>query len=280
MGVQSILIKSTPLSVSEEHQFWLEILEDHARFILDHISPQETQWADEASRYTAVFAGLQAKLDTLSTPPRASAADWIVFAKEVHPAAAGYYKLEGQLLALRLSNRISLNLPPTFLNSTLNENQEYLRLLRYYVQGADAPPLPLWNLMELWLDDQLNHAQLLEKAMDPVELQLAKEAHIIAEDFRSHLIKNRAIHGFLRFSPPDFPAQVEFAREAAETVVRFFKLAGATASKFKQTGMLNSTTLRFLEHQLPETSYFMRKLAAWIPDFPGLVTERLSKDSG
>jgi hypothetical protein len=279
-GGAHLLKLATSLSVSAEHRFWLEILEDHAYFLLDRLSPREQEWTDAAARYVSSFAELRHKLHAMPHPLPASAPEWIAFAKEVHPSAAGYYKLEGQLQALLLAGRIQLKLPPTFLNSTLNENQEYLRLLRYYVQGADAPPLPLWNLMELWLDDQLGHAMLLQELspLSTADRAFLQEAAAMGDEFRSHLIRNKAIQGYLRFTPAGFPAQIEFAREAAETVVRFFRLLNVVITRMKQSSTTCIFIQRFLEHQLPESSYFMRKLAAWIPDVPGLETGCLSKE--
>lgn len=268
---------ATSLSVFGEHRFWLEILEDHARFLLERLSSREQEWKEAASRYASAFCALRRKLDVLPAPSAASHPEWIAFAKEAHSSAAGYYKLEGQLQALLLAGRVQLSLPPSFLNGTLNENQEYLRLLRYYVQGADAPALPLWNLMELWLDDQLGHVTLLRGMDLPAGLGLPDEAAAIAERIRSHLIRNKDMQGFLRFTPPGFPAQLEFAREAAETVVRFFRLLLDAVVRMRQAEPSPGFALRFMEHQLPEASYFMRKLAAWVPEVQGLETDRLSK---
>lgn len=257
-----------PLSLAGEHRFWLDILKEHAHFLLDRLSPDEETWILEVRRYAEGLAALQSKLTALASIPEApSHAEWIAFAKEANPYAAGYYKLEGRIQAQLLSGQIRLKLPPAFLNGTMNENQEYLRLLRYYVQGADAPALPLWNLMELWLDDQLGHAELLLELSekDYPEPELIRQAESAARAFKDHLIRNKAIHGYLRFTAPGFPEQLAAARQAAESVCLFNDAVTETVRQAKLGLQHKSFAFRFLEHQIPETDYFLGKLKAWIP---------------
>lgn len=261
------------LSAPTEHKFWLGILQDHARFLIQRLSSQEEEWREAALRYALEFETLRSKLDTLPKPGQAAAPLWIAFAKEAHATAAGYYKLEGQLQAKLLGQQGGFALKealPFSLNSTLNENQEYLRLLAYYVQGAEAPTLPLWSLMELWLEDQVNHAKVLGEWLDQDEPPAAETGEL-AGQFSSLLLQNKAIHGFLRFTPSNFPYQLKHAREAAATAVRFFRLLEKTRISMLQSLNKNQTALSMLDHFLQEGLYFMEKLFIWIPDARGLM---------
>jgi hypothetical protein len=44
--------------VQFEHLFWLQILGDHSRFILDALSPRETVEIQKAERFIIIFDGL------------------------------------------------------------------------------------------------------------------------------------------------------------------------------------------------------------------------------
>jgi hypothetical protein len=277
IGGADCLTATVSLSVSQEHRFWLDILQDHARFLLDHLSPHEKVWIEEADKYVHVFNCLLRKLDDLPASSNASSKLWIAYAKEAHTAAAGYYQLEGRLQALLIAEQVELSMSPALLNGTLTENQEYLRMLQYYVQGAEAPALSLWSLMDLWLDDQLGHAELIQELLAPLSLQHAVEAGSLAEEFRSHLLSNKAIQGYLRFTPPGFSGQLNLARDAAASVVRLFLLVEETVSLLRPLPHLEASLLRLVEHHLPEASYFMTKLSYWIPDTPGLIINRLGR---
>ncbi|WP_325176790.1 DUF2935 domain-containing protein [Paenibacillus alkalitolerans] len=268
------MLTASDLSAWEEHRFWVEILGDHARFVRDALSPEEAGWVAAAQAYIGDFRRLRESLSGLPPSAPASSAAMIRFAVESQGTAASYYRFEGGLQHLRIFNRVNLDLTPSFLNGTLNENQEYLRLLSFYVQGLNPAPLPLSELLDLWLGDQLGHALLLSRILDPVEIPLIERAEAVIRELQSHLVKNQAIKGYLRFTPPNFPLQMNFGGQVARSVAVFYNLVLEVISLYKESEVLNKTTLRFLEHHIPETCYFMQKLARFnrsfltIPDCP------------
>ena len=254
------------ISVYEEHLFWIEILGDHAHFLFDNLSPSETPWIRQAGEYIRAFR--QARQDLEQLPPDTPVTSEAMkrFSAAVYPTALGYFQLEGTVQSRRLLNQINVNLTPTYFNGTLNENQEYLRLLGYYIRGQAAPELPLVGLLSLWLEDQLGHAVLLRNVLDPVEAGLSEKSAEYARTFEAHMIKNQAIQRYLRFIQPGFPAQQQFASEVFVTVEGFYRFVQTVIARYRHAQVITRTTLRFLEHHLPETCYFLRKLAYYKPD--------------
>ncbi|WP_096154994.1 MULTISPECIES: DUF2935 domain-containing protein [Bacillus] len=255
--------KMTP---HEEHCFWLSILEEHALFVRDYLSPTEREWQENAQKYMDSFAKLREKLQTVRKDSTVESSEMVHLSREVYPFAQGYYHFESQIQALRIQNSININIPPSYFNGTLDENGEYLRLLQHYVNGQDAPPLPLVDLLDLWLTDQVGHAALLVRSLDGVELLLLREADTIKQLFQAHLLKNEAIKGYLRSIPPNFPAQLAFAREVSASVLRFNEFVEHVVTLYKDNEVFNSTTLTFLEHHFPEACYFLHKLYFYAQD--------------
>lgn len=249
----------------EEHQFWLKILDDHAHFIHDYLAPEEQQWVTIAAQYINAFSRLRERLAQLDQQLPASSEAMITLAREIYPVAFGYFQFEGHLQNLRLRNEVNLNLTPTYLNGTLNENEEYLRLLHSYVRGEEPPVLPLTQLLDLWLEDQAGHALLLANGLDPIQADIIEQATKFAQTFRFYMTKNMQMEGYLRFTQPLFPAQSLFSRQIAETVVAFNNLVFNVVSQYKRDQILSRLTLQFIEHHFPETCYFLRKLAFYLP---------------
>ncbi len=254
------------ISLQEEHLFWLEVLEDHAHFLRDYLSPVETKWWQEAERFIPLFQEAIRQAKGLSPLDTADAPNMQAFARYVYPLADAYCRLEGHMQHLRLWNRVNLNLTPSYFNGTINENREYLRKLTYWTQGVPAAPLTLTQLLDLWLEDQLGHAVLLNGLLDPVERILGMETDKFASIFSSYMVKNRAMQGYLRFTPPGFPAEAQFAKEVLGTVKAFYDFVQRIVVEYRNDQLLSKATLRFLEHHFPESCYFMRKLTAFIPD--------------
>ncbi|WP_078554734.1 DUF2935 domain-containing protein [Bacillus alkalicellulosilyticus] len=261
-----MLNSNLEISVWEEHQFWLEILEDHAHFIHDFLAPSETKWIDMAKQYITSFQQLQQQLQTIPSTSPLDSNEMIQIAHLIEPYALGYYKFEGHIQQLRVFNEVNLNLPPTYLNGTLNENEEYLRLLSYYKEGKNPPLLRLDALMDLWLEDQVGHAALLVRALDGVELALVQKTELYKQQFQAHMLKNKSIKSYLRFIPSGSPIEQRFAKEVAQSVHDLNEFVLSIVTLFKSDSVLNQTNLRFLEHHFPESCYFLRKLILYVPD--------------
>jgi hypothetical protein len=253
------------ISLWEEHLFWLEILQDHAYFDRDHLSVSEVDYVNTAQSYINLFGDLIATLRTIPRSSNYTEEAMIYFSQRVWPFAKGYFEFEGKLQALRIDNKVNLNLSPTYLNGTLAENQEYLRLLRQWVQGKEPAPLPLEDLMDLWLEDQLGHAVLFKNIIDPIEIRASHQGDLYISQFQVFIVQNHHLKGYLRFKEPGFARQIEFAYDVGKTTLEMSQFVYNMVIKYKENKMLNKTTLRFLEHHFPETCYFIKKLSFYAP---------------
>ncbi|MFC0560293.1 DUF2935 domain-containing protein [Halalkalibacter alkalisediminis] len=254
------------ISPWEEHAFWLEILQDHAYFVRDHLAATEQQYINIAQQYIESFTYLREKLRGLDRGEDVQTQVMVEFAKEVFPVAEGYYRFEGQMQSLRMQNVVNLNLSPTYLNGTLSENEEYLRILSFYMKGQNFPPLPLVDLLDLWLEDQLGHAVLLRNILDPVELKITAQTDLYIQQFQAFIVQNEQMKGFLRFSPPGIQRQQRFSREVGQVTIDMYNFIINVVRMYMGIELLTRTTLRFLEHHFPESCYFIAKLSMYAPE--------------
>lgn len=252
----------------EEHRFWIEILQDHAYFIYNSLSPRDSANVRTAGHYIYEFGRMLENLNQLNPQLPPSDPTMIEFAKAVQPIAYGYYQFEGHMQSLRIQNLIELNLSPTYLNGTLGENREYLRLLQSYVVGIQPAPQSMSDLVDLWLEDQLGHASLLLNYIDVAELIWSEKIRGYLQTFSALMVKQRQMKGYLQFTPAGFPAQKQFAVEIITAVNGFAEVVHQIVTLYLKDRVLNKFTLRFIEHHFPETCYFLRKLSLYAPEVP------------
>lgn len=249
-----------------EHRFWLKILDDHAHFVRDYLSPAEKEFVKTANQYIEQFTYYRKKLEQINPKASVSSPELIYFAREVHPVAYGYFALESNLEYLRLRNKVNLNLTPSFLAGTLLENQEYLRILGYYTCGREAPPLSLHALLDMWLEDQAGHAELLANGLDPLEGEIIAKAQVFSKQFITFLFRNRKIGQMEHFTQEDVPQQKKFVHQIIVAVNEFNQLVIRVLHEYKEDQLFSRLTYRFLEHHLPETCYFLKKLSCFVSD--------------
>lgn len=254
-----------PMSIADEQHFWLANLRDHASSMRDHLSPVEQEWLELAEQYKEIFEQLLEETRWLFSNHQEGAYDPIQLSRRAQAAAYGYFRFEGHMQHLRLQHLVDLHMSPTTLNSTLNENQEYLRLLYYWSRGEDAPPLPLADLTGLWLESHLDHASQLSRYLDEAEQAHIQQASQFKHQLQGMLAKNAAIRGYLRFSPPGFPLQCWFAIEIAQLIHRFADYLTELTQLHKQGRLLSNCTAHSLSHPLSESRYFLTKLSAYVP---------------
>ncbi len=253
------------ITLWEEHLFWLEVLQDHAYFVRDHLSVNEVEYVQTAQQYILLFGDLIKMLKDIPQTLEASDDVMIHFSRQCWPVARGYFEFDGKLQSLRIDNKVNLNLSPTYLNGTLAENQEYLRILSQIMQGKEPKPLSLVNLMDLWLEDQLGHATLFRNLVDPIEVFPTKTIEGFISKYQVFIVQNHHLKGYLRFKEPGFARQREFAHEVGRTTLEMSQYIYSMVTKYKENKILNKTTLRFLEHHFPETCYFIKKLSYYDP---------------
>ncbi|MFI8685300.1 DUF2935 domain-containing protein [Rossellomorea sp. NPDC077527] len=249
----------------QEHEFWLGILKDHAYFIRDYLSPTEVKWVTQAEYYIEWFENVEKEMMKIPRDLPVSAPEMIQLSEWAQEVSYQYYTFEGHLLHLRLYNQVNLNLSPSYLNGTLAENREYLRILQSYTRGEEYPLLPLVDLMDLWLDDQRGHAALLVDILDSAEIDLIEKGNALMVQFSQFMVKNDMFKGYLHFTQPGFPAQIRFAEDVSIQVVAFTQLVEEVLNQYVNDEVLNNSTLRFLEHHFPEACYFMKKLSYYAP---------------
>lgn len=150
-----------------EHKFWLQVLGDHARFILDSLAERERGDIEQAKRFKQAF-------DVLLKEVNASS-DLYSLTMEAEEYALSFRKFKLSIIKRHLTGDIKIHLSPTFINHMVNELEEYLLVMKY-LKRKEVPPIfhELHHHM-LWLMDAAGHAGAISDDLDGVEKRLKKK---------------------------------------------------------------------------------------------------------
>jgi len=253
------------ISLWDEHSFWLEMLQDHAYFVRDGLSPNESEYVEIARQFIRLYDELIGELQSIPRHAGYQDSQMIDFSRKAWQVVKSYYDFEGTLQSLRIDNKVNLNLSPTYLNGTLSENQEYLRILSYLAQGQEPVRLSVTQVMDLWLEDQLGHAVLFENLLDPIEVEANIATQEYKRRFQLYIVQNHHLKNYLRVKQPGFARQQEFIYQVGKTTLEMNQYIRTMVEKYKGNTLLNKTNLRFLEHHFPETCYFLASLSYYEP---------------
>lgn len=239
-----------------EHRFWLQILGDHARFILDTLSSKEDEEIERAQCFIQVFDQLlQQSRKNLTDPDIYNLNQQAnQYAQEIRT-----YKLH--LIKQHLLGEVTISLPPTFLNHMVNEVEEYLQILGYLLKKEQPPKYPALHYHLVWLLDAAGHAAGITGDLDMVEKKLLSTSREFTNDFENFYIKAVEMAGYMRTHLSDFPALQRFNKEVEWEIILFKKFLHELEELELDAKVLSAFSPLMADHMAREECYYLLKLS-------------------
>ena len=239
-----------------EHRFWLQILGDHARFIYNSLSPNETEEIDTASNYIQIFD------DFLQRARQGVSAKELTRDVKVYVESFRHFKLE--LIEKKLVGNIVLGLPPSFINHMVNEIENYLEIIYGFLSG-EWPDETVVELHLLWLLDAKGHAGAINDNLNLVEQKLKKISMVFTDSFDNLYDKAVEIKGFMRTSLNKFPALERFNFQVENKMEEFMLFLEKTLNMELDNQILGTLSPLLLDHMFREECYYLTKLSQETP---------------
>lgn len=238
-----------------EHRFWLQILGDHSRFILENLAPKEQQEIKLANRFILRF-------DSLLEQARSQLEEGTVqLTREVYETVLELREFKLHLIRRHLQGRISIALPPTFVNHMVNELEEYWRILQSVLSSGRVPVYHPVHHHLLWLSDAAGHAGSISADLDLVEKRLMEKSDTFMKHFEDFYLKAVEMAGYLRTNLRQFPALTRFNSQA-ELEIRLFQAFLQELEELRlKDEVLGTLSPLMADHMFREECYYLTKLS-------------------
>ncbi|QHW34668.1 DUF2935 domain-containing protein [Paenibacillus rhizovicinus] len=240
-----------------EHRFWLQILGDHCRFILNALAPSEAKDIDIARRFIRAFDELLARARNAQ-----SDADAAGITEEACPLTEELRNFKLHLLERMLLGGFTFGLSPSFINHMVNELEEYRRILGELEEGNPVPCFGALHHDLLWLTDAAFHAATITGDLDPVEKRLQERGRTFTTHFDDLYLKSIELAGYMRTQLQDFPAFRRFHKDVNVEMNLFRSFLAELESWELTNEVLDSLSPLIPDHMLREECYYLGKLAA------------------
>jgi len=239
-----------------EHRFWLQILGDHGRFILNTLSPKEAQAIQAAQYYMDSF-------DRLLEQARNTNSDNEVLTlnQQAYSLTLEFRKFKLDLLQRLILGKITIALTPTFINHMVNELEEYLRILGELVLNKSVPQFDVIHHDLLWLPDAAGHAAAIAADLDAVEKRLIHKSQQFEVHFQQLYIKSIELAGYMRTELSDFPALRRFHIEVDLELKLFTAFLRELEEMEITAEVLDRISPLMPDHMMREECYYLTKLA-------------------
>lgn len=240
-----------------EHRFWLQILGDHSRFILMSLPSTEAAEVQKAEQFKVIF-------DQLLEQSRQDLEDAgiVLLTQQAAHYAAEIREFKLELLQQQLLGKITMNLPPTFINHMVNEVEEYQRVLGFLKVGTIPTECHPIHYHLLWLPDASGHAGSIADKLDHVEKRWKKKSQGFSKQFDEFFLKAVELAGYLRTNLTQFPALNQFTKEVELELLLFTEFLNEIEKLELDDRILGTLSPLMPDHMAREECYYLYKLAA------------------
>ncbi|MEK3886242.1 DUF2935 domain-containing protein [Bacillus sp. FSL K6-3431] len=239
-----------------EHEFWLQIMGDHARFILDSLSPSEKSDIEIAKTFKKSFDQLLAHAKLINTLK-----EGIDLTIQTEPLVLKFKKFKLTILEKLLFKNIKFHLSPTFVNHMVNELEEYERIIRYFKEGESPPIEHELHHHLLWLRDASGHAGAIEDQLDATEKALKEKSFVFNQHFEHLYLKAVEFAGYLRTKIHEFPALDRMNDDAKLEIEAFQIFLNEILELDISEKVLGTFPALMADHMYREECYYLNKLA-------------------
>ena len=238
-----------------EHQFWLQILGDHSRFIHDSLYPSEKEDISKAASFIHQFDQLLSQVSSLHE------SNAIHFANNVEETVINLRAFKLSIIERHITSEMKIHLTPTFLNHMVNELEEYLRILNYLKEGKVPPIFHELHHHLIWLLDASGHAGAINDRLDGVERRLKEKSGIFTKHFDEFYLKAVELTGYLRTNILKFPALNRFNHDVEVEMGLFKTFLNELEEMELSAEVLGTFSASMADHMAREEQYYLMKLA-------------------
>lgn len=237
-----------------EHQFWLQIMGDHARFLSNAYYPYEKESIKEANKFIKTYD----ELLEISKQPNINVLELTKTAKVVTEDFQAFKLL---LIEKQVTKAVGIHFSPTFINHMVNELEEYLLVISFLEDNKIPPTFHELHHHLLWLLDASGHAGAINDCLDGTEYQLKEKSKHFLEEFDHFYLKAVELTGYLRSNISSFPALTKFNSEVQLAMALFQTFLQELEELDLSDQLLGSFSALMADHMYREECYYLTKLA-------------------
>lgn len=238
-----------------EHQFWLQILGDHSRFIFFSLAPTETEYILLAQEFILIFDQLLEQ-----SRKKLEASELFELNQKALETAYRLREFKLELLSMSLTSDLKSHLSSSFFNDMLNELEEYILILTAIMNEQEPITHPLHYHM-LWLSDAIGHASTLSSSLDLVEKDYIDQSYKFEVLFQDLYLKSLLFNGYLRTQMMDFAALERFNDQVKLAITNFIEFLENLRDQRLDSRVLGTLMPLMADHMVREECYYLLKLS-------------------
>ena len=246
-----------PLSpIIPEHRFWLQIFGDKARFILNDLSPNDTEKIAESREFIDLFDDLLGQARQALSEGRLD-----ILNRHAFRAAQDFRKFILHIILLQISGNPIISMAPAILNVYVNETEQYMNILASFMENEEN----MYNSITesiTWMMNLYMGTVRIEQSIGISFVEFSVQARNYAHDFLILYLRAYIMKGFLRTGAKNLPALDQLNDDVQKKITEYAEFIVKLINLSKKRQFFGRITLLDLDSTYRQLCYFMTRLSA------------------
>jgi hypothetical protein len=239
-----------------ENQFWLQIIGDYARLLIQAFSPDQKGEIQQARDYINLFDNL------LSRARQNPTADQLAqLNRDAYTATKNIQNFFLQMLSLQVRSGSPIFIKPTIISNAVTFTEEYLYLLDAFMNNKQPAAVTALQLEIYWLPAFIQIAKVITDSLGLYQVDFRRKADDFSNKFINLLLASMDLQGVSRIGTNDFPMQNEHHKEVINALQEFSGFLEMLAALCQQNRMPGSLSTLYLDRSDRLACYVLKQLA-------------------
>lgn len=239
-----------------ENRFWLQIIGDYARLLVQAFSPDQRGEIQRARDFITQFDNLLARARQNLTADQLAQLN-----REAYTATQNIQKFFLEMLSLLVRSGYPIFLKPAVINSAVTFTGEYLNLLNSFINNKQPPAVTASQVEIHWLPTFIQISKIITDSLGLYEINLRRKAEEFSNEFTNLFLAALEYQGMTRIGTGDFPIINENHKKIIQTFNDFSKFIESLITLSEQNRIPGTLSVLYLDRTYRMICYVLKQLA-------------------
>lgn len=242
-------------SNTDENRFWLQIIGDFARLLIQAISPDQSSEIQRAKDFISQFDKLLLRAHQNLTTDQLAQLN-----KDAYAAVENIQRFFLQMLSLQIRSGYPILINPAVINNAVSFSEEYLRLLKAFIKNEQPAADTAIQMDVNWLPRSIQMSKIIFESLGIYQTELRQKVESFSDRLTGLFLNSIELNGMTRIGTSDFPIMNQHQKEVVNTLNDFYKFLGSIISLRRQNALPGTLSVLYLDRAMRMICYFLRKL--------------------
>lgn len=242
-------------SNADENRFWLQIIGDYARLLMQAFSPDQRGEIGRARDFISQFDNLLVRARQNLTADQLAQLN-----KDAYAAVQNIQKFFLQMLSLQIRSGAPILIKSAVINNAVTFTEQYFQMLNSFIKNEQPEAFTAIQLEMYWLPRLIQMAKVISDSLGLYQTKLREKADSFSNEFTDLLLASMDLYGMTRIGTSDFPIMNEHHSDVVNVLKEFTNYLESLLSLCRKNAMPGTLSGLYLDRTDRMVCYFLKQI--------------------